>query len=60
MFEGILIEKDDAGYPATLTDLDEGRLPDGNVTETNLEQTTVFAHRSRSLPLTPTSASRTP
>jgi hypothetical protein len=34
MFEGILIEKDDAGYPATLTDLDEGRLPDGDVTGT--------------------------
>ncbi len=32
MFKGILIEKDEAGYRATLTDLDEGRLPEGDVT----------------------------
>lgn len=32
MFKGILIEKDDAGYRATLTDLDETRLPEGDVT----------------------------
>ncbi len=32
MFKGILIEKDDAGYRAALTDLDEGRLPEGDVT----------------------------
>ncbi len=32
MFKGILIEKDEAGYRAELTDLDEGRLPEGDVT----------------------------
>ncbi len=32
MFKGILIEKGEAGYRASLTDLDEGRLPDGDVT----------------------------
>jgi acrylyl-CoA reductase (NADPH) len=32
MFNGILIEKNDAGYLASLTDIDEGRLPDGDVT----------------------------
>jgi acrylyl-CoA reductase (NADPH) len=32
MFKGILIEKDDAGYRAALTDLDERRLPEGDVT----------------------------
>lgn len=32
MFKGILIEKDEAGYRAALTDLDEGRLPKGDVT----------------------------
>jgi acrylyl-CoA reductase (NADPH) len=32
MFKGILIEKDDAGYRAALTDLDEGHLPGGDVT----------------------------
>jgi len=32
MFKGILIEKDEAGYRATLADLDEGRLPEGDVT----------------------------
>lgn len=32
MFKAILIEKDDAGYRAALTDLDESQLPDGNVT----------------------------
>jgi acrylyl-CoA reductase (NADPH) len=32
VFKGILIEKDEAGYRATLTDLDEGRLPLGDVT----------------------------
>ncbi len=32
MFKGILIEKDDAGYRATLKDIDEGQLPDGDVT----------------------------
>lgn len=31
MFKAILIEKDDAGYRAALTDLDEGRLPEGDV-----------------------------
>jgi hypothetical protein len=28
MFRGILIEKDDAGYRATLKDIDEARLPE--------------------------------
>jgi acrylyl-CoA reductase (NADPH) len=32
VFKGILIEKDEAGYRATLTDLAEGRLPLGDVT----------------------------
>jgi acrylyl-CoA reductase (NADPH) len=32
MFKGILIEKDDAGYRATQMDLDEARLPEGDVT----------------------------
>jgi acrylyl-CoA reductase (NADPH) len=32
MFKGILIEKDEAGYRASLQDLDERRLPDGDVT----------------------------
>lgn len=32
MFKGILIEKDDAGYRATLRDIDEAQLPDGDVT----------------------------
>jgi acrylyl-CoA reductase (NADPH) len=32
MFKGILIEKDAAGYRAALADLDEGQLPEGDVT----------------------------
>lgn len=32
MFKGILIEKDEAGYRATVKDIDESQLPDGNVT----------------------------
>lgn len=32
MFKGILIEKDDTGYRATVKDIDEGQLPDGDVT----------------------------
>ena len=32
MFKGILIEKDEAGYRASLTDLDEAGLPEGDVT----------------------------
>lgn len=32
MFKGILIEKDEQGYRAALKDIDEGALPDGNVT----------------------------
>lgn len=32
MFKGILIEKDEAGYRASLTDLDEAELPEGDVT----------------------------
>ena len=32
MFKGILIEKDDAGYRATLTDISDEQLPPGNVT----------------------------
>lgn len=32
MFKGILIEKDEAGYRATLTNLDEKQLPEGDVT----------------------------
>lgn len=30
MFRGILIDKDAAGYHASLTDLDEGELPEGD------------------------------
>lgn len=32
MFKGILIEKDEAGYRASLQELDEGQLPEGDVT----------------------------
>ena len=32
MFKGILIVKDEGGYRASLTDLDEGQLPEGDVT----------------------------
>ena len=32
MFKGILIEKDESGYRASLTDLDEAGLPEGDVT----------------------------
>ncbi|TAK91166.1 MAG: oxidoreductase [Aquabacterium sp.] len=32
MFKGILIEKDEQGYRATLKDIDDAALPDGNVT----------------------------
>lgn len=32
MFKGIMIEKDDAGYRATLKDIDEAGLPEGDVT----------------------------
>ena len=32
MFKGILIEKDEAGYRATLQDIDESQLPEGDVT----------------------------
>lgn len=32
MFKGILIEKDDAGYRATVKDIDEAQLPEGDVT----------------------------
>lgn len=32
MFRGILIQKDEAGYSASLTDLDDGQLPEGDVT----------------------------
>ncbi|MBB4819395.1 acrylyl-CoA reductase (NADPH) [Pseudomonas alcaligenes] len=32
MFKGILIDKDDAGYRATLAELDEAQLPAGEVT----------------------------
>ena len=32
MFKGILIEKDDNGYRAALKDIDEGQLPEGDVT----------------------------
>ena len=32
MFRGILIQKDDAGYRSSMTELDEGQLPDGDVT----------------------------
>jgi acrylyl-CoA reductase (NADPH) len=32
MFKGFLIEKDAAGYRAALSDLEEGQLPEGDVT----------------------------
>ena len=32
MFNGIIIEKDDEGYRSCLTELDEGQLPEGDVT----------------------------
>lgn len=32
MFKGIVVEKDEAGYRATLRDIDEAQLPEGNVT----------------------------
>lgn len=32
MFKGILIQKEEAGIRASLTDLDEGQLPEGDVT----------------------------
>jgi len=32
MFKGILIEKDDAGYRASVQDIDESQLPEGDVT----------------------------
>ena len=32
MFNGIIIEKDDEGYRSFLTELDEGQLPEGDVT----------------------------
>ena len=32
MFKGILVEKDDAGYRATVKEIDEAQLPEGNVT----------------------------
>lgn len=32
MFKGVLIEKDDAGYRASVKTLDEAQLPEGNVT----------------------------
>ena len=32
MFKGILIEKDHAGFRVSLTDIDEGQLPQGDVT----------------------------
>jgi len=32
MFKGILVEKDEAGYRATLSDIDEAQLPEGDVT----------------------------
>ncbi len=32
MFKGILIEKDESGYRASVKELDEGQLPAGNVT----------------------------
>jgi acrylyl-CoA reductase (NADPH) len=39
MFQGILIEKDEAGYRAALQSIDEGRLPDGDVTVRVLHST---------------------
>jgi len=32
MFKGIVVEKDEAGYRATLRDIDEAQLPEGDVT----------------------------
>ena len=32
MFKGIVIEKDEAGYRASVKDIDEAQLPEGNVT----------------------------
>jgi acrylyl-CoA reductase (NADPH) len=32
MFKAVLIEKDDGGYRAILTDIDDARLPEGDVT----------------------------
>ncbi|WP_406611748.1 MDR family oxidoreductase [Alcaligenes aquatilis] len=32
MFKGIVVEKDEAGYRATLKDIDNAQLPEGNVT----------------------------
>ncbi|MBP6763003.1 MAG: oxidoreductase, partial [Thauera sp.] len=32
MFKGILIEKDEAGYRASVKDIDEGQFPEGEVT----------------------------
>ncbi|NMG50932.1 alcohol dehydrogenase catalytic domain-containing protein, partial [Azoarcus communis] len=32
MFKGILIEKDESGYRASVQTLDEAQLPEGNVT----------------------------
>jgi len=32
MFKGIVINKDESGYHATLQDIDESSLPDGDVT----------------------------
>lgn len=32
MFKAIMIDKDDAGYRATLSEIDESRLPEGDVT----------------------------
>ena len=32
MFKGILIEKDDAGYRASVQDIDDSQLPEGDVT----------------------------
>jgi acrylyl-CoA reductase (NADPH) len=40
MFKAILIEKTDSGHDAKVTDLDEGRLPDGDVT-VRVEHSTV-------------------
>lgn len=32
MFKGVVVEKDEAGYRATLRDIDEAQLPEGDVT----------------------------
>ncbi len=32
MFQGILVEKDDQGYRATVKDIDDSVLPEGDVT----------------------------